>query len=55
MSGFRRWGCSPCDYISNSNDKNDGCEVSDDGAVPDDSSGVRKADESGQREEERRM
>jgi len=33
MSSFRLWGCSPHDYISNSDDENDGREVSDDGAV----------------------
>jgi hypothetical protein len=35
---FRCWDCSPRDYISNSNDENDGRKVSDDGAVLDDSS-----------------
>ena len=35
MSSFRRWGCSPCDYISNSDNENNGREVSDDGAVLD--------------------
>ena len=35
---FRCWDCSHRKYISNSNDENDGCKVSDDGTVLDDSS-----------------
>ncbi len=35
---FRCWDCSHRDYISNSNDENDGRKVSDDSAVLDDSS-----------------
>jgi len=52
---FRQCGCSPRNYISNSDDENDEHEVSDDGAASDNSSGVRKADGSGQCEEDRRM
>ena len=52
---FRQWGCSPRNYISNSDDENNEHEVSDDGAASDNSSGVRKADGSGQCEEDMRM
>ena len=52
---FRQWGCSPRNYISNSDDENDKRELSDDGAASDNSSGVRKADGSDQCKEDRRM
>ena len=54
-SSFRQWGCSPRNYIRNSDDENNEHEVSDDGAASDNSSVVRKADGSGQCEEDRRM